>query len=87
MCYKMYSILALLSLFLNLSQLVWTDAQSAREFSQLLGALSDKVHDLSSHPERGMVKDMLIQMKLEFEGKKKVIKKQTDLNNFVFPDL
>lgn len=86
MCYKMSSILSMLALFLNLSKLVWKDDKSEREFAQLLGALSDKVRDDSNHPERGLVKDMLIQMKLEFEGRK-AIKKQTDLNSFVFTDL
>ncbi len=85
-CYKMYSILAMLALFLNLSQLVWTNAKSEREFAQLLGALSDKVRDDPNHPERGLVKDMLIQMKLEFEGRK-AIKKQTDLSAVVFTDI
>lgn len=74
MCYKTYSILAMLGLFLNRSIVHWRDQKSEREFSQLLGVLSDKIRDDSKHPEKGAVKDMLIRLKLEFEGQKSIMR-------------
>ncbi len=81
MCYKTRSILAMLSLFMNISRLVWSDSRLEKEFAQLLGVLSDKVRDHPNYPERGVVKDLLIQMKLEFEGQKS-IKRQTGMNAY-----
>ena len=81
MCYKMYSILAMMAIFLNRCHVVWTSSSSEREFALLLGAVSDKVRDHPNHPERGAVKDLLIRMKMEFEFDGQTTNKQTDIRD------
>lgn len=80
MCYSMYSVLTMLSLFLNKSRVVWPDAVSEREFALVLGVLSDKLQDHYEHPERGLVKDLVIRMKVDYEVKKTM--KQSDIKDY-----
>lgn len=82
--YRMHSVLTLVSLFLNNStgSLVWPDSTSEREFARMLGDLSDKVNDHSEHSERGVVKDLAIHMKVDFEVRK-TRKRQKSIDDFL----
>ena len=69
--YRMYSVLTMLSRFMDPTDMKWPSQEKRQEFSRLLGCLSsNKIHDHPQHPERGPVKDLVIRMKLEVSGQK-----------------
>ena len=82
--YCMYSVLTMLSRFMDPTDMKWPSQEKRKEFSRLLGCLSsNKIHDHPSHPERGPVKDLVIRMKLEVSNQKVAGQmKQTSLFEF-----
>ena len=82
--YCMYSVLTMLSRFMDPTDMKWPSQEKRKEFSRLLGCLSsNKIHDHPSHPERGPVKDLVIRMKLEVSSQKVAGQlKQTSLFEF-----
>lgn len=86
--YSMYSVLTLLSLFMQPSEMRWPSKQERVQFAQLLGALSSaKVRDNSMKPELAPVKDLIIRMSLEVSSHQVDGPHQTDLFAFVRSDV
>ena len=67
--YKMHSLLYMLQLYAPLSDLTFPSKSSKQEFLSLLGTVRGSVREDPMRPITSVVKDLLIQMKLELESK------------------
>lgn len=77
--YDMYSIICMLSKFMNLSRLDWPSANKVN-FKNMLSRLANvKIRDIAESAERAPVKDLLITMALELDSQRSRETMQTDL--------
>lgn len=78
--YTMFSAFSLVALLMHPSEMLWTSAQEKKELSILLGNLSStRLRDNPDHPERSVVKDLVIRLMLEVKSQKEKTAKQQDL--------
>ena len=78
--YYMSSVFSLVSLLMHSSEMVWQTAQEKKEVSLLLGNLSStRIRDNPDHPERSVVKDLVIRLMLEVKCQKVKSSKQQAL--------
>lgn len=82
--YLMFSVFSLVSLFMHPSVIVWPSTQEKKELSCLLGNLSStRIRDDPDHPERSIVKDLIIRIMLEVKTQKDKTSKQQSLFSYV----
>lgn len=75
--YSMYSIVCMLSHFMNLSPMQWPSPDKKKEFKTMLRKVAAvKIRDIAESAERAPVKDMFIGMALEMATRRA---RQTDL--------
>lgn len=78
--YKMFSAFSLVALLMHPTEMVWPSAKKKKELSMLLGSLSStRIRDNPEHPERSVVKDLVIRLMLEIKSQKDKTTKQQDL--------
>ena len=78
--YTMFSVFSLVALYMHPSVIVWPSTQEKRELSILLGNLSStRIRDDPDHPERSVVKDLVIRLMLEVKSQKDKTTKQESL--------
>jgi hypothetical protein len=76
--YSMYSVVCMLSIFVNLSTMQWPSPERKKDFKTMLKKVANvKIRDIAESSERAPVKDMLINMALEMSTRGK--SRQTDL--------
>ena len=81
--YDMYSIICMLSKFMNLSRLDWPSADKIN-FKNMLSRLANvKIRDIAESAERAPVKDLLITMALELDFQRGRDTVQTDLYEMI----
>lgn len=77
--YEMYSIICMLSRFMNLSRLDWPSTDKVN-FKNMLSRLANvKIRDIAESAERAPVKDLLITMAIELDSQRSRETVQTDL--------
>ena len=78
--YTMFSVFSLVNLYMHPSLIVWPSTQEKKELSILLGTLSStRIRDDPDHPERSVVKDLVIRIMLEVKSQKDKTTKQESL--------
>jgi hypothetical protein len=78
--YTMFSVFSLVALYMHPSVIVWPSAREKKELSVLLGNLSStRIRDDPEHPERSIVKDLVIRIMLEVKTQKDKTTKQESL--------
>ena len=78
--YLMYSAFSLVALLMHPAEILWPSAQERKELSILLGNLSStRIRDNPDHPERSVVKDIVVRLMLEVKTQKDKSGKQQDL--------
>lgn len=77
MYYSMYSVVCMLSHFINLSHMQWPSPEKKKEFKTMLRKVAAvKIRDIAESAERAPVKDMFMSIALEMATKRA---RQTDL--------
>lgn len=75
--YRMYSVVSMLSHFMNLSPLQWPTQDKRKDFKSMLSKVATmKIRDIADSAERAPVKDMFIGMALEMTTQ---MSRQSDL--------
>ena len=78
--YSMFSVFSLVALLMHSSEMVWQTAEERKEVSLLLGNLSStRIRDNADHPERSVVKDLVLRLMLEVKAQKVKSAKQQAL--------
>ena len=82
--YVMFSVFSMVALCIHPSVMVWPSKQEKMELSVLLGTLSSKkIRDNPDHPERSIVKDLVIRLMLEVKSQKDKTTKQGSLFSYL----
>ena len=82
--YAMFSVFSLVALYMHPSEIVWPSPQEKKQLSILLGNLSStRIRDNPEHPERSVVKDLVIRLMLEVKSQKDKTTKQESLLAYV----
>ena len=78
--YAMFSVFSLVALYMHPSVIEWPSSQEKKELSVLLGNLSStRIRDDPDHPERSVVKDLVIRIMLEVKTQKDKTSRQESL--------
>ena len=78
--YTMFSVFSLVALYMHPSVIEWPSSQEKKELSRLLGTLhTSRIRDNPDHPERSVVKDLVIRIMLEVNTQKDKTSKQESL--------
>ena len=78
--YIMFSVFSMVALCIHPSVMEWPSNQEKMELSILLGTLcSKKIRDNPDHPERSIVKDLVIRLMLEVKSQKDKTMRQASL--------
>ena len=78
--YTMFSAFSFVALYMHPSVIVWPSTQEKKELSILLGNLSStRIRDDPDHPERSIVKDLVIRLMLEVKSQKDKTTRQESL--------